>query len=166
MNALYRSLTLTLAVIAASCASQQKPQPSGPTMAENTAKPQTKAALPSQQRELLVPYGYSGKIARSELNTVLDEGIGRFLQNIVTQANVKQGQFAGFKILALHPTSSLHKDLDLKEGDVVTRINGQSVKTPDDAIKVWQELRVASELRIDYERNGVPATLRYLITND
>ena len=87
-------------------------------------------------------------ISNQALEIISKHGVAEIIHNSIT------GQ------------KSLHAMVPFKEGDVVTRINGQSVKTPDDAIKVWQELRVASELRIDYERNGAPATLRYLITND
>ncbi len=56
--------------------------------------------------------------------------------------------------------------IDLKPGDVVTRIEGMPIEHPEEAIEAFHALEAASELRVDYERDGVPRTLRYQIVDD
>ena len=57
------------------------------------------------------------------------------------------------------------KELDLKPGDVVTRVNGHSIERPEQALKVWNGLRVASELFVEYERDGRARSLRWAIVD-
>ena len=54
----------------------------------------------------------------------------------------------------------------LKPGDVVTRIEGMPIEHPEEAIEAFNALQVASELRVDYERDGVARILRYRIVDD
>jgi type II secretory pathway component PulC len=56
--------------------------------------------------------------------------------------------------------------VDLRAGDVVTHINGFPIEHPEEALEAFKSLDVASELRVEYEREGVPHELRYAIVDD
>lgn len=108
-----------------------------------------------------VPYPGSrrihGRIARTDMNAVLDAGLSAFFRTIQVSANVKKGKLVGYTIV------KSAAPLDLQPGDVVTRINGLQLDKPENAQVLWQELRVASELRVDFLRSGSPLCLRYAI---
>ena len=108
----------------------------------------------------------TGVIAREALVPVLDEGLGKFLQNVETEPAFHKGAFVGFRILSLFPGEPEFASLDLRPGDTVTRVNGKSIERPEQAIAVWDELRTASNLVVDYRRDGEPHTLRFTIVDE
>ncbi len=108
----------------------------------------------------------SDTIRRSVIRTVLAAGPGAFLQKVAVDDHpvFSEGKFHGFRIAALQADS--FRGVDLKPGDVVTRIEGMPIEHPEEAIEAFNALQVASELRVDYERDGVPRMLRYRIVDD
>ena len=46
------------------------------------------------------------------------------------------------------------------------RVNGFSIERPDTALEAFRSLDVASELRVDYERQGAIRALRYSIVEE
>ena len=60
----------------------------------------------------------------------------------------------------------MFRGIDLKPGDVVTRVEGMPIEHPEEAIEAFRALEVASELRVDYDRDGVPRILRFRIVDD
>jgi len=107
-----------------------------------------------------------GVIARAELLPVLDDGLGRFLQNVETEPTFHKGAFVGFRIVSLFPGEPAFASLDLRPGDTVTRINGKPIERPEQAIAVWEELRTASDLIVDYRRDGEAHALRFAIVDE
>jgi type II secretory pathway component PulC len=106
-----------------------------------------------------------GAIRRAELVTVLDAGLGRFLQGVQTEASLDDGRFVGFRLVSIYPDDPRFRSIDLKPGDVVVRVNGQSVERPEQAFQVWDGLRVASQLLIEYLRAGERREIRFDIVD-
>jgi hypothetical protein len=107
----------------------------------------------------------SGRIARRDLVPVLDEGLGRYLQNVGTEPEFHQGMFVGFRILRLFPGEPDYASLDLRPGDVVTQVNGRSIERPEQAIAVWEALRTASNLVVSYRRGEEQHALNFRIVD-
>jgi S1-C subfamily serine protease len=112
------------------------------------------------------PRATAGVISRKDLVPVLDGGLGRFLQNVDTRPSFHKGAFVGFRIVSLFPGEPAFASLDLRPGDTVTQINGKSIERPEQAIAVWEELRTASKLVVDYRRNGEAHALRFTIVDE
>jgi hypothetical protein len=130
------------------------PEPTTPPPAE------TEAAAPTYE-----PPVTSGTILRAELTPVLDAGLGRFLQGVVTEPRLEDGDFVGFELVSLYPDDPRFARLDLRPGDVVTRVNGRSIERPEHAIAVWSSLRVASQLLVEYRHEGEARELRFEIVD-
>jgi len=126
------------------------------------------AAKPKPESALDQPYPRlsTGTIRRDELVPVLDEGLGRFLQNVETKPDFHKGAFVGFRIVSLFPGDPAFASLDLRVGDTVTRINGKPIERPEQAAAVWASLRTASDLVVDYRRNGEKHALRFAIVDE
>jgi hypothetical protein len=107
----------------------------------------------------------TGVISRDQLVPVLDGGLGRFLQNVQTEPVFHKGAFVGFRIVTLFPGEPAFASLDLRPGDTVTRINGRPIERPEQAAAVWEELRTASNLVVDYRRNSERHALRFAIVD-
>jgi type II secretory pathway component PulC len=108
----------------------------------------------------------SGTISRGELLTVLDQGLGRFLQNVETEPAFHKGSFVGFRIISLFPGDPAFASLDLRPGDTVTQVNGKPIERPEQAVAVWQDLRTASKLVVYYRRGEETLALRFQIVDE
>ena len=108
----------------------------------------------------------AGEIQRAQLLPVLDDGLGRFLQNVRTDPAFHKGAFVGFRIVSFFPDDPVFASLDLRPGDTVTRVNGQSIERPEQAAAVWESLRSASNLVVHYRRGDVERALRFRIVDE
>jgi len=120
---------------------------------------------PEEEEPPPPPPAVEGEIARAALAVVLDGGLGRFLQGVVTEPELADGRFVGFRLVSLYPDDERMRAVDLVPGDVITSVNGQSIERPEQALRVWSSLRVASELLVDYRREGEERQLRFAIVD-
>ena len=97
---------------------------------------------------------------------VLDNTIGD-LNQIATQARIvpsfKNGVANGFKLFAIQP-GSLYSAIGVENGDVLERVNGYEINSPEKALELYQKLRDSSHVTIELERNGQPIRKEYNIT--
>jgi len=128
--------------------------------------PPTDEPKPESSLEQSYPRVSTGVISRDELLPVLDGGLGRFLQNVETEPAFHKGTFVGFRIVSLFPGEPAFASLDLRPGDTVTRINGKPIERPEQAAAVWEDLRTASNLVVDYRRGGEKHALRFTIVDE
>jgi type II secretory pathway component PulC len=109
----------------------------------------------------------AGAIRRSEVRQAINAGLGTFLQRVTFDVDhpvFRDHKFVGFKIVSLNGPG--WTNVDLKPGDVVTAVNGFTVERPEQALQAFSSLAVASELRVDYERDGQPRAFRLAIMDD
>lgn len=87
---------------------------------------------------------------------VIDQSFSN-LNTIATQARIvpsfKNGVANGFKVFSIQP-GSLYSSIGIENGDVIQRINGYEINSPDKALEIYQKLREAAHVTIDLERNG------------
>jgi type II secretory pathway component PulC len=127
-----------------------------PTIAQAQTPPIAPTPTPTQTPR--------GVIERSELAKVLDASPGMFLQNVESEPRFRAGKFFGWKLVAFFPGDARFAGVDLRAGDVVTRVNGIAIERPEQLMDVWKLLRSASELTVDVERDGALRTLRWQIS--
>jgi type II secretory pathway component PulC len=136
------------------------------------SSPPPRAATPAPQAKLPpasapVPEAPpSATLTRSAVHRAVTQGLGAFLQHVMVDERpvMEGGKFKGFRIVALE--GSMFQNVDLKPGDVVMRVNGFPIEHPEQALEAFRSLDVASELRVDYEREGKPRELRFGIVED
>ena len=106
------------------------------------------------------------EIARSDLLAVLDAGLGRFLGRVGTEPAREGESFVGFRVVSLDAALRVADvNAGLREGDVIVRVNGQPIERPEQALAVWEGLRVASTLAIEYLRAGERREVRFAIVD-
>ena len=128
--------------------------------------PPAEEQKPESSLDQSYPRVSTGAISREELLPVLDGGLGRFLQNVETEPAFHKGTFVGFRIVSLFPGEPAFASLDLRPGDTVTRINGKPIERPEQAAAVWEDLRTASNLVVDYRRGDEKHALRFTIVDE
>lgn len=98
--------------------------------------------------------------------SVIDRSLSN-LNEVATQARIvpsfKNGVANGFKIFSIQP-NSLYSSIGVENGDVIQRINGYEINSPDKALELYQRLRTSPHIKIEIERNGRPITKEYTVT--
>ncbi len=96
---------------------------------------------------------------------VIDNTLGD-LNQIATQARIvpsfKNGQANGFKLFSIQP-GSLYSAIGVENGDVIQRVNGYEINSPEKALELYQKLRESTHVTIELERNGQPVRKEYNI---
>jgi type II secretory pathway component PulC len=100
----------------------------------------------------------AGTLWRHEVNAVVDGGLGRFLQFLFARLEVAplldgRERFVGWEVVRLHP-ARFWEGIDLREGDVVTSVNGKPIERDTQAYDAFQSLKTADELVIALLRRG------------
>jgi general secretion pathway protein C len=97
---------------------------------------------------------------------VLDSTLGD-LNKIATQARIvpsfKNGAANGFKLFSIQP-GSLYSAIGVENGDVVQRVNGYEINSPEKALELYQKLKESGHVTIQLERGGQVITKEYNIT--
>lgn len=138
----------------AACGGSQTPPPkaaeTSPAANEGTATPTTTEK--------------PGTLSRTKVKNTIANGLGVFLQNVAVEdwPVMKEGKFYGFRLKAINPQWGV----DLKPGDVVTRVNGMPIEHPEDADAALRSLDKAPSLRVDFERDGKARILELPIVDD
>lgn len=107
----------------------------------------------------------AGKLERSEVDEVLLAGPQAFISKLRLSPALVGDKFIGFRLEEFFPGDPRFRQVDLHPGDVILRVNGQPIGQPDEFMKVWEQLKVAPELRIEYLRGALVRVLRWQITD-
>jgi len=95
--------------------------------------------------------------------TEIDKALGN-LNDIAMQARIvpafKDGVATGFKLFSIRP-DSLYTKIGIQNGDVVRRINGFEINSPDKALEVYAKLKESNRIEIEVDRNGTPVRKTY-----
>lgn len=105
------------------------------------------------ENEYLVP--------RSQVDNAL-ENMSQLFTQIRAVPHFEGGQSIGFRLFAIR-RGSLFDQIGLKNGDIITEINGSPMNDPTRAMALLQELHDASDLSVKVNRNQQPTTLTYNI---
>lgn len=132
------------------------PPPRVPPPVKEEMQPELSRAKNSREIE-----GAEDAINCSGENCVVDrEFVEKILSNpamLAKQARVvpavKDGESRGFKFYGIR-SGSLPKLLGLKNGDLLTSVNGNELKSMDQALGLYTKLRRASNLSVVIERKG------------
>jgi type II secretory pathway component PulC len=147
------ALALTLV---AGCASAQEPNPEsvapGPEPGQaGAATPDTAAPAPAPAPTSSAP----GTIRRATLEAYLSRGAQSFISQVRTRPAFIRGRFYGWRIVSYAGPGPIH------EGDVIHRVNGQSIERPEQFMQVWNGLSGSQRLTVKLFRKGRPLLLSY-----
>lgn len=101
------------------------------------------------------------EIERGEIEKATSN-LGMMMTQARIVPNIVMGEIKGYKIFAIKP-GSIYDKIGLRNGDVIERINGIELKTPEDALQFFKELRNENQFVIDIDRNGEKLTFTYSI---
>jgi len=85
--------------------------------------------------------------------------------DFLRQATVVPVNGGGFQVRQIQ-AGSIYQKLGLHSGDVIKSINGQPVRTAEDAIRLYQQLPTLNSVQMEIVRNGSPQNLYYQFTQN
>jgi S1-C subfamily serine protease len=107
-----------------------------------------------------------GVVKRTALVRVINAGMARWLQGVDGDRALGNHRFQGWVIKRLHPADPCYREVDLRSGDVVQRVNGKSIEKPDQAFEVFESLRTAPAVAVEYLRDGKPRQVTLPISDE
>lgn len=126
------------------------------------AKGREKEARPNQTQGAIRKVSPNRrKVERDYVNRQLQD-LPALLQQAKAVPHKVGGQHQGFKMVNIQP-GSVYEQLGLKEGDVIKGVNGRNIRSPDQAMKAYKELRSQDRFRVQVQRDGQSATLQYSV---
>jgi hypothetical protein len=131
--------------------------------APTNAQPQ--ATAPISQASCTALLG-GRRLKRSALTRTLDAGLGSWLRGVDIEPQVDRGRFQGWMVRTIYPGDPCWATVDLRSGDVISRINHRSVERPEEAQAVWTTLNNAGEIVVEFVRAGQQRTLRFPVIDD
>lgn len=88
------------------------------------------------------------------------------LSTLATEARIvpyfENGQSKGFKLYSIKPSSLIAK-VGIMNGDIIQKVNGYEINSPEKALQVYSMLKNEKKISIDIVRNGKPKTFNYEI---
>lgn len=105
-----------------------------------------------------------GVLDRGTVDRALDAGLGVWLQRVrVEGVRDRSGRFSGWRVLALSLGGACARLVELRPGDLVVAVNGSAVERPEEAFRVWEDLRRRDRVVVEYVRAGRRGTMRLRI---
>jgi general secretion pathway protein C len=90
------------------------------------------------------------------------ENLGELMEQATLRPHIENGQAAGISITGIKPNAIFRK-MRLRNGDVITGVNGNSIESVEDAVKVVEQLSSGSEIQLQIKRRGREQSLDYSI---
>lgn len=90
------------------------------------------------------------------------ENVDQLMEQARIRPHIEEGQPAGISITGIKPNTVFRK-MRLRNGDIITGVNGAPVESVEDAMRVFGDLSSASEIQLEIKRRGRTRTLNYKI---
>jgi general secretion pathway protein C len=90
------------------------------------------------------------------------ENVDQLMEQARIRPHIEEGRPAGISITGIKPNAVFRK-MRLRNGDIITGVNGAPVESVEDAMKIFGDLSSASEIQLEIKRRGRTRTLNYKI---
>ena len=90
------------------------------------------------------------------------ENLDQLMDQARIRPHIEEGKPAGISITGIKPNTIFRK-MRLRNGDIITGVNGAPIETVEDAMKIFGDLSSASEVQVEIKRRGRKRVLDYKI---
>jgi general secretion pathway protein C len=155
---------IIIIMIVSSCATSggskntETPKPEASDKNENT-----KNDVSTVENQEAAPPNIS-TVSRSDLNNIIKKGPANILAMVQMDSVKNNGKFTGFKIISFRFNAA--SVLGLKPGDVLLKVNGLAIETPDQYFEVFERLKKAEFVEFKILRDETPLTLKTEISSN
>ena len=90
------------------------------------------------------------------------ENIDQLMDQARIRPHIEEGKPAGISITGIKPNTIFRK-MRLRNGDIITGVNGAPIETVEDAMKIFGDLSSSPEVQVEIKRRGRKRVLDYKI---
>jgi general secretion pathway protein C len=90
------------------------------------------------------------------------ENLDQLMDQARIRPHIEEGRPSGISITGIKPNTIFRK-MRLRNGDIITGVNGDSIETVEDAMRIFGDLTSASEVQVEIKRRGRKRVLNYKI---
>jgi len=125
------------------------------TMEESAASRRDRERRPSKS----TGRGSTITVNRKDIQSSLKD-INKLMSQVRIRPHFKDGQSDGLSVSRIKGGSVFSK-LGLRNGDVVQKINGEPINSPDEVLALYEKLKSGSRVSLEVTRKGEPKTMNY-----
>ena len=125
------------------------------TMEESAASRRDKGRGPSKS----TGRGSTITVNRKDIQSSLKD-INKLMSEVRIRPHFKDGQSDGLSVSRIKGGSIFSK-LGLRNGDIVQKINGEPINSPDEVLALYEKLKSGSRVSLEVTRKGEPKTMNY-----
>ena len=125
------------------------------TMEESAASRREKGRGPSKT----AARGSTITVSRKDIQSSLKD-INKLMSEVRIRPHFKDGKSDGLSISRIKGGSIFSK-LGLRNGDIVQKINGEPINSPDEVLALYEKLKSGSRVSLEVTRKGEPKTMDY-----
>lgn len=100
-------------------------------------------------------------LQRTQIESAMGN-IGQLMGEAKIEPNMTDGNSDGLLISDVKP-DSLFRRMGLRNGDIITGVDGKTIETVDDALRLYENLKTADSASVDIKRRGQNQTIEYRI---
>jgi general secretion pathway protein C len=133
-----------------------------PTLARDPFESSRRPSPPPRSFPRLTRVGpYTYEMHRTTLDGLLEDQ-AQLMRSARVVPEQRDGKIAGVRIFGVRP-GTLMDAIGFENGDMLLRVNGYDVTSPDHALEAYARLRSSDRLYVEIERRGTPITITYRI---
>lgn len=133
---------------------------------DDSAKGPMIAARGGRSSRLNFPPSRPPREQRISINrSMIDEAfsdMSKLMTDIAITPHVEDGQTTGLNLNRIQP-NSIFRRMGLRNGDVLTGVNGQPILTVEDAMQMYESLKSADNVQVQLKRRGQERNINYNI---
>jgi general secretion pathway protein C len=100
-------------------------------------------------------------LRRNQIDSAVQD-VAQLMNQVNIRPHFNQGQPDGMMFSRIRP-NSIFMRMGLRNGDIITGVNGRAISTVDDALGFYEGLKSAENVTVDIKRGGRPRTIEYTI---
>lgn len=90
------------------------------------------------------------------------ENLDQLMDQARIRPHIEEGKPSGISITGIKP-NTIFRNMRLRNGDIITGVNGTPIESVEDAMKIFGDLSSASEVQLEIKRRGRKRVLNYKI---
>jgi len=90
------------------------------------------------------------------------QNLGNIMEQATIRPHIEDGQPDGISITGIKP-NTIFRHMRLRNGDVITGVNGNAVRSLEDAIRIFGDIASSDSVQLEIKRRGRSQILDYQI---
>ncbi|MCF8025724.1 MAG: PDZ domain-containing protein [Desulfobacteraceae bacterium] len=101
------------------------------------------------------------EIEREQISSAM-QNVSNLMRQVRIRPYFEDGNPGGVMLSSIR-SGSIFEEMGLESGDIIKGVNGREIRSMDDAMQFYENLKSAGEINLQLQRNGSQRNIRYRI---